>query len=227
MLKLRKTEKLELAPQKKKKSSGLLLGLLLAALVLGGAYAFKLYHDGRFTEPPARPEQVKPLNAGNSGPSEQRDQTGQASQADQAAQAGQARQQSPLGGVGVDDELRQAMKARSETLTLLLADKEILEAQAKNARLEKEIAELAVPVLPVLPAPADAASVPAQTISLPLIRSISGLDSRLSAVLVLNGAVRAVRKGESFGGGTVEQIHAYGVDFRTEDGTIHILSFED
>ena len=110
---------------------------------------------------------------------------------------------------------------------MLLADKEVLAAQLENARLEQQIAELAAPALPVVVAPPSPDKSPQAVSNLPLIRSITGFDGKLTAVLVFGGAARAVKTGDDFAGGRIAHIHLHGVDFRTEDGRVHALNFED
>ena len=104
---------------------------------------------------------------------------------------------------------------------------ETLKEDVEKEELKQQIAELAVPAQPVVVAQPDTDKSPQAVSHLPLIRSITGFDGKLTAVLVFGGASRAVKTGDDFAGGRIVNIHLHGVDFRTEDGSVHALNFED
>ncbi len=205
------------ACQQNKSKKKIAVFTVIAALAVGGAYIFKLYQDGSFADNPLPP-------APTSGTTPMPVQTA-------AVPAVESTPQAPL--PEAEDPMQLHMRGTSEALTILLAEQDVLKAQAENARLEREIAGLVTPAVPTVVStppsanPGETTALPSQSSSLPLIRSIIGLDGKVSAVLVSGGASRPVKRGDSFAGGKVERINTQGVDFRTSDGTVHALNFEE
>jgi len=135
------------------------------------------------------------------------------------------------------EAIRQDLLENAIELTQLRASEELLGVRLSIAKMNRELDALSMSPGPALASfppttgmpevPVSFAAPPSAFPHFPQVRSIRGLDGRLTAVLSTGGAVSVVKVGDRLQNGTIERISLNGVEFRTSDGALYPLSFED